>query len=302
MMIRVVSEFIKRLFTSVILVGCLGGAYLHSVWLYSFALGAILLLVLFFEWPKLIDANKLWCWFLTLLYPVLPFALLIGLAFLYRASDPLFPLLPIMIAWVADTCGYFVGKIFGKHKVCPTLSPGKSWEGLLGSFLGVWALLFFVIPNIHNLAGFFAGLHWLAVPIFATKATVIAFFGGLFISYFKRRKNLKDAGSLLPGHGGLLDRFDSVLFVSFMTAGMVVFLQFSQGTLGSLFDHLPAHIAQEVQQLSSQVVGADAPVPVEVDTEKNQVRRHEPDDELNDWPGLRGAAFAQRYESESVIE
>ncbi|MBY0353877.1 phosphatidate cytidylyltransferase [Candidatus Babeliales bacterium] len=302
MMISTVSEFIKRLFTSVLLVGCLGGAYLHSFWLYAFALLAVLLLVLFFEWPRLIDADKFWFWPLTVLYPIMPFVLLIMLAYAYREADPLLPLVPIALAWAADTFGYFVGKCMGRHKVCPSISPGKSWEGLLGSFVGVWALLFVMVPQVKTLAGWFATLHWAAMPGFAFTTTVIAFLGGIFISYFKRRKNLKDAGSLLPGHGGLLDRFDSVLFVTLMLSALLIFLRYSQGTLGSIFDHLPEHVSQQVQQLSSLPSSRPASVPVEVDPEKNQVVRHAFDDEFDDWPGLRGAAFAQRYESESDDE
>jgi phosphatidate cytidylyltransferase len=110
--------------------------------------------------------------------------------------------------WVADIAAYFSGRAFGRHKLAPSISPGKTWEGVLGAVLGVTGygtviLLFFPLID-----------HWpLGVP--ATLAiillyTAVSIIGDLFESLLKRQAGIKDSSHLLPGHGGILDRIDSL--------------------------------------------------------------------------------------------
>ena len=143
---------------------------------------------------------------------------------LYRASNPLIPLYPFFVAWTADTCGYIVGKCSGKHKMCPAVSPGKTWEGFVGSLGGVLTLhlflydaLFFYPHSTHIVASIFY------IIIISLTMTCIAFLGGFFLSWLKRRKKIKDAGWILPGHGGMLDRFDGVLAVTLAVMVLLFF-------------------------------------------------------------------------------
>jgi phosphatidate cytidylyltransferase len=110
----------------------------------------------------------------------------------------------LCLVWTADIGAYLVGKLWGKHKFIPTVSPGKSWEGLIGALVlslglsGVGFVYFEKYP---------LGL-WLMLAVLTVLFSVV---GDLFISLLKRRCHLKDTGNLLPGHGGILDRMDSLI-------------------------------------------------------------------------------------------
>lgn len=107
--------------------------------------------------------------------------------------------------WASDTFAYFVGSVFGKHKLCPTISPGKTVEGALGGIIG----------SMLAVAGFgwFIHLPWIHSLALGILIGVMAPIGDLVESAMKRFVKVKDSGILLPGHGGVLDRFDSMLFV-----------------------------------------------------------------------------------------
>ncbi len=112
----------------------------------------------------------------------------------------------LSIVWIADIGAYFSGKRFGKTKLVPRLSPGKTKEGIYGAVFATSAYSF--------VAGLFFDLQpleLLLLLIIGSLATFMSVAGDLFISLLKREKNLKDTGHILPGHGGILDRIDSVL-------------------------------------------------------------------------------------------
>ena len=113
------------------------------------------------------------------------------------------------IAWVADTGAYFVGKQFGKHKLAPRISPGKSIEGAIGGLLLV--IIYLVTLKYFNLADYLV-TYSMAFK-FAAILTVISIAGDLFQSWLKRVAGVKDSGSILPGHGGVFDRIDSLIAV-----------------------------------------------------------------------------------------
>ena len=141
-----------------------------------------------------------------LLYVSLPMAMLSLLAFGSGHFEPGRVFCLIFFVWSADTGAYFAGKNFGKHKLAPSISPGKTWEGWAGgaalTLLVGWAAGYFLpdIPLGHRLVA----------------AGVVAVFGplgDLAESMLKRSAGVKDSGTFLPGHGGLLDRFDAFLLV-----------------------------------------------------------------------------------------
>lgn len=117
--------------------------------------------------------------------------------------------------WVNDACAYFVGSRIGKHKMAPRISPNKSWEGFVGGLCGsvlIWMVL--VVLNVMNMT----------VPVALVAGLlcgVTGVMGDLFESRLKRSVGVKDSGNIMPGHGGMLDRSDSLLFAS-MTAYFIL--------------------------------------------------------------------------------
>lgn len=117
-------------------------------------------------------------------------------------------LLIFLVAWGTDTVAYFAGSFFGQRPMAPITSPKKTWEGAIGGTLGalVLSLLFGVI--------FLKGINILALMVFAVVGSIVSQLGDLGVSHLKRAAGVKDSGVFLPGHGGLLDRFDSVFAVT----------------------------------------------------------------------------------------
>jgi len=112
--------------------------------------------------------------------------------------------------WIYDIAAYFVGSAWGREKLLPEVSAKKTWEGVLGGAVGVFAWMLSAplwVPNTDITWN----VQWLLLPLFFTLATQL---GDLFESWIKRIAHVKDAGELLPGHGGLLDRIDGLLFAS----------------------------------------------------------------------------------------
>lgn len=122
-------------------------------------------------------------------------------------------------SWVCDTAAYVVGKLFGKHKMTPKLSPKKSIEGGIGGIVGaalVGCLYGYILKNM----GIVEVSHFVFYPLIAGVGGAISQVGDLAASAVKRNYDIKDYGHLIPGHGGILDRFDSVIF----TAPMIYYL------------------------------------------------------------------------------
>ncbi len=153
---------------------------------------------------------------LSQMYIALPFSLINVLAFEVSAVDGqvhydmLLPLSVFIFLWTNDTGAYCSGSLYGKHKLIPLFSQGKSWEGSIGG--GIFVII------VAAIVGYFANngetAHTLSIAGWIGLGLVVVFFGtwgDLVESLFKRTLGVKDSGNILPGHGGMLDRFDSSL-------------------------------------------------------------------------------------------
>jgi phosphatidate cytidylyltransferase len=146
------------------------------------------------------------------MYIALPFSLLNVLAFTSTpqgavAFNTLLPLSVFVFLWVNDSGAYCVGSLLGRHKLFPRISPGKSWEGSIGGAV-------FVLAAAYAISYFLDTDQMLAMPVWLGLGLVVVIFGtwgDLVESLFKRTLGIKDSGNILPGHGGMLDRFDSSL-------------------------------------------------------------------------------------------
>ena len=144
---------------------------------------------------------------LGIVWVVVPLALINRIPSLI--PDGKYILLALFIfVWLYDSLAYCVGSLLGKHRLMVRVSPKKSWEGTIGSTLLVLILAFFA-PKLFTMLPL-STIDWM---LFALIVVVIGTLGDLIESLFKRQLEVKDSGSILPGHGGILDRFDSILLI-----------------------------------------------------------------------------------------
>ncbi|ASK27221.1 phosphatidate cytidylyltransferase [Neisseria chenwenguii] len=133
-----------------------------------------------------------------------------ALVSLRPAPESAVSLLAVMgLVWVADISAYFSGKAFGKHKLAPAISPGKSWEGAIGGALCV--AVYLIIVRQAGWLAFDTG--WPNTLLIGLVLTVVSVCGDLLESWLKRAAGIKDSSKLLPGHGGVFDRVDSLIAV-----------------------------------------------------------------------------------------
>lgn len=144
-----------------------------------------------------------------LIYIVLPFSLLNEMSISLNCNSIFYDFWPVLsifiLIWCNDTFAYLTGKLIGKHKLFERISPKKTWEGFIGG------AVFAMIAGI--LMAYFLDKSYVTFATYAIVASVIGTLGDLVQSMLKRSVNVKDSGTILPGHGGILDRFDAVLFV-----------------------------------------------------------------------------------------
>ena len=149
--------------------------------------------------------------FHALLVPYLLLSLLRIFQMNYH-HGPFIVLLPLLAAWGADTCALFAGMFFGRHKLAPVVSPKKTVEGAVGGVIG-GAVLVLIAALIMN-STLKLGLPLWAAVVLGAVGAVLGEIGDLSFSIIKRQTGIKDYGHIFPGHGGVLDRFDSVIFVA----------------------------------------------------------------------------------------
>ncbi|MDR2195177.1 MAG: phosphatidate cytidylyltransferase [Gallionellaceae bacterium] len=187
----------------------MGFDFMHGAWLHVavYLMAALLWLVV----------APLWLWLgwqvkHPLLLALTGWAVLIptGLAMMdLRTFDPLWLLGLMMLVWAADIAAYFAGRRYGKRKLAPSISPGKTWEGVYGALAAVSVCVVIVLAwNFQPNPGYLMIAPKVVIASWCWVA--LAVLGDLFESSLKRQAGLKDSGALLPGHGGLLDRIDAL--------------------------------------------------------------------------------------------
>jgi len=160
--------------------------------------------------PKLETAgNRL----LSVTYSLAVLGCFIAIVSLFQHS-PLYLLSVMAIVWIADIGAYFAGKGFGRHKLAPSISPGKSWEGAIGGWLAVLvvgAIVAMYVDGDTFVGRLYAQFGWLGFVAVMSLLVAASVVGDLFESQLKRRAGIKDSSNLLPGHGGVLDRIDALI-------------------------------------------------------------------------------------------
>lgn len=149
----------------------------------------------------------------SVIYPVLFLSFLVDIRWsaadnLRGSESFLLILLLFVLIWATDSGAYYTGKAIGKHKFAPATSPNKTWEGTIGGL--VMAVITATLFNLF----WITGMGWIDVVVLALIGGFWGQYGDLLESSFKRSAGVKDSASLLPGHGGILDRFDSLIFAA----------------------------------------------------------------------------------------
>lgn len=144
--------------------------------------------------------------FIAFAYIITPFLLIHQLVLLESKFEPTFVLGLFVLTWVFDSFAYIIGIKFGGHKIYPSISPKKSWEGFLGGFILTLITSYLFYLNIpYDILQKYIALWWVITILLPFTATL----GDFIESYYKREANVKDSSSLIPGHGGILDRMDA---------------------------------------------------------------------------------------------
>jgi phosphatidate cytidylyltransferase len=173
---------------------------------FSLVLLLILVLIIIFEWTHFFPISAPTFWILMPIYLIIPFGFLISLNHTEPYRDLLFILFIVVFSF--DTGSYLTGLTFGKTPICRSISPKKTWEGALGGCVFACIGLLYIVWE----QGYIISWYLLFVTIVTCS---LALLGDFFESFLKRRAQLKDSGTLLPGHGGFLDRFDGIIFAVF---------------------------------------------------------------------------------------
>ena len=206
----------KRLIFGLIFISILWFATLYSVASCSILFSIIGLICIYEMYQLRIGKTKL----IPLVYIITPFILIQILIWKYLSINiydniiwmPEVILYLFALTWTFDTFAYILGVKFGKHKILPSISPKKSWEGFIGGLIFTTILAIFIFgENINKIL-----IYSVLIPISAT-------LGDFIESYYKRKAMAKDSGNLIPGHGGMLDRMDSLL-ISISVISLIIII------------------------------------------------------------------------------
>lgn len=178
---------------------------ISAIWITGYGLIALTLVMLFsliskkssFMEISLLTLGMLWIAGSSV------FVLASGWKFHAGQYDPTLPIVLLALIWINDAGAYLAGSLYGKHQFSPVISPGKTWEGFISGvvFTGLAGWLVYVITDSYSV------IFWVVSAVIISLASVA---GDLFESKLKREAGVKDSGNVIPGHGGMLDRFDSL--------------------------------------------------------------------------------------------
>lgn len=214
------SNLAQRIISSIILAPLVIGVLVYGGWAFAIFMGLVIAISLS-EWINIVRKldHRILYSVAGVFYFLTSFAALVVTR--HISENGLYLCLTLMITvWGTDILAYVVGRLVGGPKMSPTISPKKTWSGFGGALAGAalcfWACLFFapqfstILPNNISMNGL--------SPIFVIGAGIAFGFvgqaGDLLVSMFKRKAGIKDSGNIIPGHGGLLDRIDSLLLVA----------------------------------------------------------------------------------------
>lgn len=184
---------------------CLGYIPFSKVWLFIPLFSLVFILSLFQKSKQ--PFNDIGYTLVGIIYACIPFLFFVALGFISGTFNHYIPLGFLIILWANDTGAYLSGRSFGKRKLFERISPNKTWEGFIGGVL--FAML--IALNLEQYFGSLQKWEWVTV---AAIIGVFGTLGDLVESMLKRSLGVKDSGSILPGHGGLLDRFDGLLIAA----------------------------------------------------------------------------------------
>lgn len=174
---------------------------------------AVVLLVTALILHKDVNVSELTSAFSLTMFISYAFSSLLMLTRTPEGQGLLYFLLAFGFAWASDGGAYFVGVFFGKHKLAPIISPKKTIEGAIGGIVCSTAVTY-IMCLIYNALSTSFHVNIVALTLLTPVFSIVGIFGDLIASYIKRSCNIKDYGNLIPGHGGILDRFDSILLIA----------------------------------------------------------------------------------------
>lgn len=192
---------------------------------YAFALMGILIFAALLYMELLLSKGKLPYTKVAVTFMagiVVPF-LFSAIVRIYAAEKGIYLVfIPFILAMVSDTGAYFAGRFFGKHKLAPVVSPNKTIEGVIGGVL--MTVLGMVVYSLIMQFGFKLQVNYFYAVIYGIVGALAGVFGDLSFSAIKRQTGIKDYGNLIPGHGGILDRFDSTTVVAPLTEALLLLI------------------------------------------------------------------------------
>ncbi len=199
------NEFVKRVFSGILYAVVLWSATSYSHVSYCILFIVLGLICLFEMWMLRKRKSKI----IPFIYVLTPFFIvqLFGFSdrnYSLKEFDPSPVLILFVLTWVFDSFAYLIGTKFGKNRIMPKISPKKSWEGFFGGMV-------FTIVSIYFLNKFYDSFSMNFLIILALIVPFTATAGDFIESYYKREAGVKDSGSLIPGHGGFLDRMDALM-------------------------------------------------------------------------------------------
>ena len=195
------TETLKRAISGLFYIAIMWFATSYSEFSYKLLFAVLALISLYEMWILRQSKSKI----LAISYIIIPFLLIQDINYLEKEFNPSIILFMFLLTWTFDSFAYLFGINFGKNKIMPKISPKKSWEGFIGGY-------FFTIIASYLSYSYFEFTFIKHPLIISIILPFTATLGDFIISFYKRKAGVKDSGKLIPGHGGILDRIDGLIF------------------------------------------------------------------------------------------